>query len=62
MACDGETHPLERSPIRGIGDALAKTDSRAVPFSRLIDQFEAKASLCLSDEDLRLLLEDVSAS
>jgi len=31
-----------------------------MPFSRLIDQFEAKASLCSSDGELRLLLEDVS--
>ncbi|HEY7810908.1 MAG TPA: LuxR family transcriptional regulator [Allosphingosinicella sp.] len=31
-----------------------------MPFSRLIDQFEAKASLCSSDDELRRLLEDVS--
>ena len=31
-----------------------------MPLSRLVDQFEARASLCRSDQDLRLLLEDVS--
>lgn len=31
-----------------------------MPFSRLIDQFEAKASRCASDRDLRLLLDDVA--
>jgi len=31
-----------------------------VPFSRLIDVFEAKAALCTSDRDLRCLLEDAT--
>lgn len=31
-----------------------------MPFSRLIDQFEARAALCCSDDELRLLLDDVS--
>ena len=31
-----------------------------MPASRLIDQFEAKASLCACDQELRLLLDEVS--
>jgi DNA-binding CsgD family transcriptional regulator len=31
-----------------------------MPFSRLIDQFEARASTCSTDAELRLLLDDVT--